>query len=305
MPETINVDPDTGEVIGTEATTALSVQALAASLDVQVTTAKQYPRSVETFRSELVSWACLDIEVADSCTYSVPRGGKSIMGASIRFAELAMQAYGNIVVETAVLDDGSENRRHVICVGTCRDLQRNTASRAEVTRSILNKNGSVYQDHMIETTIAAASAIARRNAILQVIPKALWKNAHDKSKKVMIGEGKPHSERVADAKAALVKLGANEGDVEAWVGHRWEDMTIDDLVALRLRYKAIDEKAVRVEDAFPTPGTPAENGDATRAEKPGAVAAASALSKARERRQEKPEPETDPDTGEVIPPEIK
>lgn len=263
------------------------------ALDIQVSTAKRYPRSIAEFRSDLESWSCEVQEIAKECTYSLPKGN-GIIGPSVRFAELAQQAYKNLIVDVGGI---SEDGGFVAVTATCRDLERNTASRVTVRRSIKGKNGKRYQQHMVETTIAAASAIARRNAIFQLIPKALWVGIWERSKLVMLGDRKSHKDMVSGAVAAIEELeGAGLEDVEAWVGHRHEDWTMDHLVRLRLRLDAIQSKHVEVSAAFPAPVDPGEFVGEPRDKRPSAAAASQSLKQAAEL-----EPEIDKETGEVIP----
>jgi hypothetical protein len=260
------IDDSTGEVLEVEVVNANEIAVLEgmerAAIDIQVATAKKYPRSITAFRSDLLAWSCEDQAIAKECTYQLPRGGKKIMGASIRYAELAQQAYGNLLVDTKILVDGSKpTDKRVIVEGTCRDVERNTASRAQVSRSILNRNGRQFEQHMIETTIAAASAIARRNAIFAIIPRALWNASWEESKRVMLGKAKTQKERIANCKAVLKELGAPLGDVEAWLGKRLTDANVDDLVAIFLRTQDVEKGTVKLSEAFPKPA-PEEDKDA-------------------------------------------
>ena len=49
-----------------------------AAIDVQVATAKQYPRSVDRSLKDAITLACDSEEVAESMWYVIPRGGKDI-----------------------------------------------------------------------------------------------------------------------------------------------------------------------------------------------------------------------------------
>ena len=63
-----------------------------AEIDVQITTAKRYPRSVTAFRREAEEMATLDEETAGSMFYVLPRAGKNIEGPSVRLAEIVGSA---------------------------------------------------------------------------------------------------------------------------------------------------------------------------------------------------------------------
>ena len=54
-----------------------------AEIDMQVTTAKQYPRSITQFMQTAKAMVTLNESVADSCNYGLPRGGKIITGSKV------------------------------------------------------------------------------------------------------------------------------------------------------------------------------------------------------------------------------
>lgn len=188
------------------AVTDLTLQTMMrADLDVQINTAKAWPRSLKAFREEALSTVSLSLEIAESCTYGLPRGKdangkeKIIEGPSIRFAEIVFAAYGNIRVGgRVVMNDG----RWVTAQGICHDLQKNVSKTIEVKRSIMQneyrwddvKKKSVRTGRMIPMnddmqTLAgnACTSIATRNAILAVIPKAYWSEAYEMAKRVALG----------------------------------------------------------------------------------------------------------------------
>lgn len=237
----------------------------ARALDVQVSTAKEYPRSVQRFQSDLSAWATLNKETALECFFSLPRDGKQVIGPSIRFAELIQAAYGNLIVESQIVDEG---RAFVVVQATCRDLERNIASRAQVRRNIVMKSGKRYGEAMIETTIMAASAIARRNAIFQIVPKALWSPIWEKARIVARGDEKSFVERRTSVTKELVTLGVDPKNLKSAVGGKDpKDLTGDDLLFLEMKLREIKAGESSPQEAFPDPipDTPEEGRSAQRA----------------------------------------
>ena len=49
-----------------------------ATIDVQISTAKAYPRNIRRATENAIAIVSIDKDTAATCTYSVPRGGKSI-----------------------------------------------------------------------------------------------------------------------------------------------------------------------------------------------------------------------------------
>src|SRR5690348_6841125 len=75
------------QVSGTDYSVALSAVDRA-SIDMQIATAKQYPRSITAALREATELATLDEETAKTMLYALKRGGKVIPGPSVRLAEI-------------------------------------------------------------------------------------------------------------------------------------------------------------------------------------------------------------------------
>lgn len=139
-------------------------------VDIQIATAKQYPRNIQQALANIKAIATLDKTTAEDCFYAVSRGGQTIEGVSVRLAEIIAGQWGNLRVQTRIIgNDG----RTITVQGVCHDLETNLAVSVEVKRSIVNKQGQTYSQDMQVVTGNAASAIAFRNAVLKVIPKAV------------------------------------------------------------------------------------------------------------------------------------
>lgn len=242
------IDMESGEVIQVNGALDMVAKQEGAALDVQVATAKQYPRSVQAFQSDLKSWATLNKESALGCFFNLRRGGSSIVGPSVRFAELVQASWGNIVVDTAIV---AEEHDHVVVAATCRDLERNTASRAQVRRNILDRNKRRYSADMIQTTVQAASAIARRNAIFQVVPRALWEPIYKNAQQVA-GGGKSFADRRKEALATLKSAGVEGDRVKLAVsGKNPKDLTSDDILMLEVAIHRVNENESTWDKEFP------------------------------------------------------
>ena len=160
--------------------------AIRSEIESQVAVAKRNPRSIKRFLDTAITTATINSAVAKSCMYSLPRGGKQVSGPSIRLAEIMSSSYQNLRIQTQVVD---VDDRFVTVVGTCLDTENNIGVSIEVKRRITDKNGRVYNEDMIQVTAAAASAIARRNAIFAVIPNAFRDVVFEAAKEVACGRG--------------------------------------------------------------------------------------------------------------------
>lgn len=141
-----------------------------AEYDIQIATAKKYPRNLVRVKENCLAMVTMDKETAETCRYALPRGGKTVSGPSVHLARMMAQQYGNIRVDAKIKQITD---KQVISEAVAFDLETNCAVRIEVRRSIIDKYGKRYNDDMITVTGNAANAISFRNAVLSVIPKSL------------------------------------------------------------------------------------------------------------------------------------
>ena len=162
---------------------AESLAALTRSeIDVQIATAKQYPRNLARVLGNIETLATMDEEIAGSCFYTLRRQGKVIEGASVRMAEIIASSWGNLRVQARIIgNDG----KMITAQGVCHDLESNYAVSAEVKRRITDKNGHTFSEDMQVVTGNAACAIAMRNALFKVVPAALVKKVIDKKSRFL------------------------------------------------------------------------------------------------------------------------
>ena len=219
-----------------------------AEIDVQITTAKQWPRSLRDFKDRAMEYATLDEDTAASMFYVLPRGGKKIEGPSVRMAEVVGTCWGNIRYEADILDIGE---KFVTAMGAAFDLERNVAARIRVQRRITDKFGRRFNDDVIQTTCNAAMAIALRNAIFKVVPQAMIKPILEAAKETAIGKSKTMQERRATAMDMFEKMKVSREKVLQFLGRKGEeDVTMDDLLTLRGLITAIRDGEATVDAVF-------------------------------------------------------
>lgn len=165
-------------------------------IDIQISTAKQYPRSVEQSTRRILALATMDEETAQECFYSLRRGkgenASVVEGPSVRLAEIVAASWGNLRVQSQVV---SNDGKFITARGVCHDLETNTAVSCEVQRRITDKNGRTFSDDMIVVTGNAAGAIAFRNAVFKVVPKAVINNTVKEIKTMAMGNSNALEER--------------------------------------------------------------------------------------------------------------
>lgn len=171
-----------------------------ANVDSQIATAKQYPRDLRRAINNSIAMATLDVPTAQSCGYALPRGGKPITGPSVHLAKLIVSNYGNIRAEAKVVQITD---KQVISRGTCWDLENNVATAFEVRRSIVGRSGQRFSDDMITVTGNAANAIAYRNAVFSVIPKAITDKVYQAAQHTITGDLSDEDKIIARRKKCI------------------------------------------------------------------------------------------------------
>lgn len=217
-------------------------------IDIQIATARKYPRSLKAFLTRATEMVTLTEQIAQECIYALPRDGKTIEGPSARFAEVVVSAWGNCRAGARVVSDQGD---FITSQGVFHDLEANVAITFEVQRRIVDKHGRRFKADMIGVTGNAASSIALRNAVLKGIPKAFWGEIYNAARKTVMGDTKTLANRRAEALAYLQKFGATVDMVCAALGVGGvEDIGLDELVTLRGLATAIKDGDTTVEMAF-------------------------------------------------------
>jgi len=266
------VDPNEGQDAGYQVASVDvgTMQAIVqGEIDTQIRTAKSYPRDIKRSLTAARDLATVTQDVAGECYYRLERrakgGGRNVIqGPSARFAEILATTWGNCRAGARIIE---ETDRFVVAQGAFVDLENNVAITYEVRRRITDREGRRYNDDMVGVTANAACSIALRNAVLKGIPKALWEPVLKEAIKTYRGDAQSLSERRANMLAAFAKLGVTEEQILRHLGKASaEAIGLDDIVALRGVFTALQEGDTTIEEAFPEPEPPEGAEGATKAE---------------------------------------
>ncbi len=241
------IEPEKVEVL--QVSGADSLAALNRSeIDVQIATAKQYPRNLSQVLNNIETLATMDEETASACFYMLRRQGKLIEGPSVRMAEIIASSWGNIRVQARII---SNDGKMITAQGVCHDLESNYAVSSEVKRRITDKYGKTYSDDMQVVTGNAACAIAMRNALFKVVPSALIKKVMQKAKKVSLGEATSLEESRKKMLDYFQKIGADQQHIFDYLSvTKIDEIDIDMVVELRGLANAIKEGTTTVQETF-------------------------------------------------------
>jgi hypothetical protein len=219
-----------------------------AEIDIQISTAKAFPRSLQLFLKKAMSMATISEEVAASCNYALPRGGKSLEGPSVRLAEIVCSAYGNIRAGARVI---SNDGKTVTAQGICHDLETNYSVTVEVKRRITDRNGKTFNEDMQVVTGNAACAVAYRNAVFKVVPSALVNDVYDRAKEVARGTEETLPKRRDKTLTYLHSLKVTDKQIcDVLEIQRVEDIDLDKLDTLRGMCTLIKNGESTVKDLF-------------------------------------------------------
>lgn len=216
-----------------------------AAIDIQVATAREWPRSVTGAKREALELATHDAETAASCFYVLPRSGKRIEGPSVRLAEIMVYAWGSMRADAEIVDVG---RTHLTARATAMDLEKNIAVRVQVSRRITDRNGRRYNDDMITVTGNAAMAIAYRNAVFKVIPHVYTQDIYQAARRASIGDASTMTQKRQAALEWFGKAGLKEADLYRILDVKGlDDIGEDELITLRGLMTAIKDGETSVE----------------------------------------------------------
>lgn len=203
-----------------------------AAIDIQVATAKRYPRNLRRVLDNSVVIATMNKATAETCRYAKPVGNKTINGPSVHLARIICQQYGNIRVQQRIK---SIEHKSIIAEAVAFDMETNYAVSVEARRSIVTKSGQRYTDSVIETNAMAILAIAERNAILKVIPKSIIDHVYSEAFKCAYGDlsdnAKLLKERERIFKEFKNTYGAEEADVIKFIGVNTKEAIVAENIA--------------------------------------------------------------------------
>ena len=279
-----------------------------AEIDIQISTAKQYPRDINAVLNKIETYATMDKETAEECFYVLRRkddhGNQNIIeGLSVRMAEIIAGAWGNLRVQARIIgNDG----RQITAQAVCHDLETNFAVSKEVKRSILTKKGYTFSEEMQVVTGNAACSIAFRNAVLAVIPKAVTKKVINHVKLVSLGQAIDLETSRKNCLTNLAKAGVSEQMVLFYLGkNSVADIDNEAIFVLRGTWNAIKEGTASVQECFIKPymdhqaQVAADLAAKASAEPAEAPAEPKDISQMLDEMQK--QPAVDPETGELFP----
>lgn len=224
----------------------------AQEVQAMVIMAKRFPRDWVEVENKLIL-SCKRPKLAEIAIYEYPRGGTKVTGPSIRLAEAAAQAMGNIDfgwTEIQRLEDES------ICTAYAWDIENNirrtTTFSVPHYRDTRQGKKRLIDDRDIYEMCANQASRRMRGCILQVVPGDLVDLAISECEKTLQANLGTVQEQAAKwAKLFEKEYNIKRESIMKYLGSRPETWTQNDIFRLRKLYNALQDNMTTVEEAFP------------------------------------------------------
>ena len=204
--------------------------------------AKQFPRNYTSCYAKAIE-ACQRKTFAEKAFFSYPRGGQSVTGVTIRFAEEMARCYGNLdygIKELSHEDGKSEMQAY------CWDLETNTISSQNFTvehiREANGRSTKLTSQRDIYERTANDGARRLRSRILAILPPDLVEDCIKECHKTIAGTG-------------FAKVGVTKEMLEKRLGHTVESVNSDELVEYISIFNGLKQKETTISDWFEQPKT--------------------------------------------------
>jgi hypothetical protein len=263
QPPAIEMGGDTSMVQAAETISSVLAAQAEAEVKARYIVAMQRPRNIERVRQALKQ-ECERPGFSDVAFYRLPprskkRDAKPIQGLSVRFAEAAFRAMGNLDMKAIVTYEDDEMR---ILRATVIDIESNAAVSTDipVKKTIerrylkdgetaisqrLNSDGKVVYlrratDDEITPKQNSAISKAFRNGILRLLPGDIQDECERRILQIRQGavptDPKEQVRRVIDS---FGSIGVDADDLVKYLGHKVETCSPAELQGLRDLYSAI------------------------------------------------------------------
>ena len=229
--------------------------------------AKSFPRNYTSAYAQAIE-ACKRKSFAEKAFYSYPRGGESVNGVTIRFAEEMARAYGNLDYGIKELshDKGKSEMQ-----AYCWDLETNTISQQNFTvehiRETRKGNIDLTSQRDVYELNANQGARRLRSRILAILPPDMIEDCILECKKTLAGKNEiPLIDKVKNMVVKFEEIGVKKEMLEKRLKHTVETITTDELVEYIGIYNGIKGKETTVSEWFEQPKTASQITELLKAE---------------------------------------
>lgn len=234
-----------------QGTIAIEASRAIAEAQGKLVIAKRFPRD-EVQAYNRVAQACQRKGIAEKAFYSYNRGGSTVSGVTIRFAEELARCWGNIDygIKELSQDEGKSEMQAYAW-----DLETNTQSAQNFTNPHIREAGGkakiLTSQRDIYEINANMGARRLRSRILAILPSDLVDMAIAECKKTLAGNNdEPLIDRVKKMVVAFGKIGVTQEQIEKRLHRKVDTMTIDDFTDYIGIYNAIKQGESKISEWF-------------------------------------------------------
>ena len=234
-----------------QGTVAIEASRAIAEAQGKLVIAKRFPRNeVEAYAKAME--ACQRPTMAAKAFYSFPRGGQTVEGPTIRFAEELARCWGNIDygIKELSQDDGKSEMQAYAW-----DLETNAQSVQNFTNPHQREQGKkmvkLTSQRDIYENNANMATRRLRSRILAILPSWFVEDAIEECKKTLAGRNDtPLIDRVKKMVVAFAKIGVTQEQIEKRLKKKIDTMNADDFVEYTGIYNAIKQGESKIADWF-------------------------------------------------------
>ena len=234
-----------------QGTIAIEASRAIAEAQGKLVIAKRFPRDeVQSYAKAME--ACQRPTMAAKAFYSFPRGGQTVEGPTIRFAEELARCWGNIDygIKELSQDDGKSEMQAYAW-----DLETNAQSVQNFTNPHQREQGkkmvTLTSQRDIYENNANMATRRLRSRILAILPAWFVEDAIAECKKTLAGQNDtPLIDRVKKMVVQFAKLGVTQDMIEKRLKRKIDTMTSDDFVEYVGIYNAVKGGESKIADWF-------------------------------------------------------
>ena len=234
-----------------QGTIAIEASRAIAEAQGKLVIAKRFPRDeVQSYAKAME--ACQRPTMAAKAFYSFPRGGQTVEGPTIRFAEELARCWGNIDygIKELSQDDGKSEMQAYAW-----DLETNAQSVQNFTNPHQREQGkkmvTLTSQRDIYENNANMATRRLRSRILAILPAWFVEDAIAECKRTLSGQNDtPLIDRVKKMVVQFAKLGVTQEMIEKRLKRKVDTMTSDDFVEYVGIYNAVKGGESKIADWF-------------------------------------------------------
>lgn len=234
-----------------QGTVAIEASRAIAEAQGKLVIAKRFPRDEVAAYAKAME-ACQRPTMAEKAFYSFPRGGQTVEGPTIRFAEELARCWGNIDygIKELSQDDGKSEMQAYAW-----DLETNAQSVQNFTNPHQREQGkkmvTLTSQRDIYENNANMATRRLRSRILAILPAWFVEDAIAECKKTLAGRNDtPLIDRVKKMIVQFAKLGVTQEQIERRLKRKVDTMTADDFTEYVGIYNAIKGGESKIAEWF-------------------------------------------------------